>query len=68
MSTPGIALTALTCGADLCRGISGGQAKRANIAIAMVVDPRVLFLDVRRSCPHTVVRITVAEHRRVCRW
>lgn len=31
----------------MCRGISGGQAKRANIAIAMVVDPRVLFLDVR---------------------
>eukprot|EP00892_Ulva_mutabilis_P005857 jgi/Ulvmu1/3643/UM017_0057.1 len=32
-------------GNPLSRGISGGQAKRANIAIAMVVDPRVLFLD-----------------------
>ena len=28
-----------------CRGISGGQAKRTNVALAMVVNPRVLFLD-----------------------
>jgi hypothetical protein len=27
------------------RGISGGQAKRTNVALAMVVNPRVLFLD-----------------------
>jgi hypothetical protein len=29
----------------MCRGISGGQAKRTNVALAMVVNPRVLFLD-----------------------
>ena len=28
-----------------CRGMSGGQAKRTNVALAMVVNPRVLFLD-----------------------
>lgn len=27
------------------RGISGGQAKRTNIGIALVAEPRVLFLD-----------------------
>ncbi|CAK0787534.1 hypothetical protein CVIRNUC_010754 [Coccomyxa viridis] len=32
-------------GNSMARGISGGQAKRANIAIAMVTNPRVLFLD-----------------------
>ena len=27
------------------RGISGGQAKRTNIGIALVTSPRILFLD-----------------------
>jgi ATP-binding cassette subfamily G (WHITE) protein 2 len=27
------------------RGISGGQAKRANIGLALVTNPRVLMLD-----------------------
>ncbi|PNW71306.1 hypothetical protein CHLRE_16g648700v5 [Chlamydomonas reinhardtii] len=32
-------------GSPEARGISGGQAKRTNIAIALITDPRVLFLD-----------------------
>ncbi|KAK9808027.1 hypothetical protein WJX73_006051 [Symbiochloris irregularis] len=32
-------------GSALARGISGGQAKRVNIGIALVTDARVLFLD-----------------------
>jgi ABC-type glutathione transport system ATPase component len=32
-------------GSPLERGISGGQAKRVNIGIAMVSNPRVLYLD-----------------------
>lgn len=32
-------------GNELARGISGGQAKRTNIGIALVTKPRVLFLD-----------------------
>ena len=32
------------CGA-MERGISGGQAKRVNIAIALVTSPRILFMD-----------------------
>lgn len=32
-------------GSYLKRGISGGQAKRLNIGIALITDPRVLFLD-----------------------
>eukprot|EP00884_Botryococcus_braunii_P014587 jgi/Botrbrau1/23129/Bobra.0243s0059.1 len=32
-------------GSDMQRGISGGQAKRANIGLALVSNPRVLFLD-----------------------
>lgn len=32
-------------GSQLVKGISGGQAKRTNIAIAMITNPRVLFLD-----------------------
>lgn len=32
-------------GSALVRGISGGQAKRVNIGLAMITRPRVLFLD-----------------------
>lgn len=32
-------------GSPMERGISGGQAKRVNIAIALITNPRVLFLD-----------------------
>ncbi|EFJ46771.1 hypothetical protein VOLCADRAFT_48531, partial [Volvox carteri f. nagariensis] len=32
-------------GSPAARGISGGQAKRTNIAIALITNPRVLFLD-----------------------
>lgn len=32
-------------GSSLARGISGGQAKRVNIGLALVTSPRVLFLD-----------------------
>lgn len=34
-----------TIGGVLKRGISGGQAKRVNIALALITQPRVLFLD-----------------------
>ena len=32
-------------GNPLHKGISGGQAKRTNIGIALITSPRVLFLD-----------------------
>ncbi len=32
-------------GSPLARGISGGQAKRVNIGIALISTPRILFLD-----------------------
>lgn len=35
-------------GDPMSRGISGGQCKRVNIGVALVTEPRVLFL-VRRS-------------------
>ena len=35
----------ITIGSASKRGISGGQAKRTNIAIALITDPKVLFLD-----------------------
>ena len=36
-------------GSPEARGISGGQAKRTNIAIALITDPRVLFLGACRG-------------------
>ena len=39
-------------GDPMHRGISGGQAKRVNIGIALVTEPKILFLDeVRVVCP-----------------
>lgn len=39
-----------TCIGDaLARGISGGQAKRTNVGIALITNPKVLFLD--GECP-----------------
>mmetsp|Transcript_20283 Transcript_20283/g.28311 ORF Transcript_20283/g.28311 Transcript_20283/m.28311 type:complete len:604 (+) Transcript_20283:493-2304(+) len=32
-------------GSELSRGISGGQAKRTNIAMALLTSPRIVFLD-----------------------
>lgn len=32
-------------GSEDCRGISGGELKRANIGISLISNPRVLFLD-----------------------
>ena len=32
-------------GSAIARGISGGQAKRVNIGIALITSPRILFLD-----------------------
>ncbi|KAJ9505479.1 hypothetical protein QJQ45_025438, partial [Haematococcus lacustris] len=32
-------------GSQMTKGISGGQAKRTNIGIALITNPRVLFLD-----------------------
>eukprot|EP00466_Bigelowiella_natans_P011924 jgi/Bigna1/43472/e_gw1.79.6.1 len=32
-------------GSELSRGISGGQAKRTNIAMALLTSPRIIFLD-----------------------
>jgi ABC-type multidrug transport system ATPase subunit len=39
------ACRAVQIGSSLAKGISGGQAKRTNIGIAMVTNPRVLMLD-----------------------
>jgi len=32
-------------GSNLERGVSGGEAKRVNIALALIAEPRVIFLD-----------------------
>jgi ATP-binding cassette, subfamily G (WHITE), member 2 len=32
-------------GSPLARGVSGGEAKRTNVGIALVTSPKVLFLD-----------------------
>jgi ABC-type multidrug transport system ATPase subunit len=37
-------------GNALVKGISGGQAKRTNIGLALVSSPRVLFLDGTWHC------------------
>ena len=37
-------------GSAAAKGISGGQAKRVNIGIALITNPRVLFLDEPTSC------------------
>mmetsp|Transcript_6067 Transcript_6067/g.15685 ORF Transcript_6067/g.15685 Transcript_6067/m.15685 type:complete len:806 (-) Transcript_6067:656-3073(-) len=40
-----LACASTKIGSYLDRGISGGQARRVNIALALVTDPSVLFLD-----------------------
>ncbi len=43
-------------GNPLLKGISGGQAKRTNIGIALITNPRVIFLD-GAFCGHTATRM-----------
>ena len=46
ISTLGLSRCAdVRIGNALVKGISGGQAKRTNIGLALVSSPRVLFLD-----------------------
>ena len=46
ISTLGLSRCAdVRIGSALVKGISGGQAKRTNIGLALVSSPRVLFLD-----------------------
>ncbi len=47
-------------GNALVKGISGGQAKRTNIGIALITSPRVLFLDEVRACIHVLYYLTVS--------
>lgn len=53
-------------GSYLKRGISGGQAKRLNIGIALITDPRVLFLD-GESHSSSCQRCRAESHRTRCR-
>jgi ABC-type lipoprotein export system ATPase subunit len=46
-------------GSALHKGISGGQAKRTNIGIALVTSPRVLFLGERRKDGRVVICLFV---------
>lgn len=45
-----VLLTVIVClqaqvGTQLIRGISGGERKRTNIGMELIIDPSVLFLD-----------------------
>jgi len=53
-----VSCRAVQCGSAAKKGISGGQAKRVNIGLSLVTNPRVMFLDeptarTLRSRPHT---------------
>jgi len=46
-------------GSNLLRGISGGQAKRVNIGLAMITRPRILFLVSMLQSVYCISIITV---------
>jgi ATP-binding cassette, subfamily G (WHITE), member 2 len=48
-------------GSAAVKGISGGQAKRVNIGLALVTNPRVMFLD-----EPTSVRVRLRVCARAC--
>lgn len=64
----------MVIGNAMVKGISGGQAKRTNIGIALITSPRVLFLDEPTSGLDsytsnevmTVVKHLVADGTTIC--
>ena len=41
-------------GGETLRGVSGGQAKRVNIGVELITNPRVLFLDEPTTYPISI--------------
>ncbi len=74
-TTPSFTLARdVVIGSAMVKGISGGQAKRTNIGIGLITNPRVLFLDEPTSGLDsytsnevmTVVKALVADGTTIC--
>ena len=40
-----VSSTVLQIGTEFIRGVSGGERKRTNIGMELIIEPQVLFLD-----------------------
>ena len=58
-------LVSIQIGTEFIRGVSGGERKRTNIGMELIIEPKVLFLDEPTTGLDANTAVSVVEKLKV---